>query len=135
MNEEQMKRRCPDSKLVGVARLDGWRLKFAGHSRTWNGGVADLTPARGKSVEGVLYRVTDDDLDLLDGYEGAAYFRKDVEVHGLDCAEVSAVVYLRIGKNEPHAAPSTAYKKVIEDAYKRFGFDTAALKKAATGRA
>lgn len=134
MDEKQMLRRCPDAKLVGVARLNGWRLKFAGYSRTWGGGVADLTPARGKHVDGVLYRVSDEDIERLDGYEGAAYFRREVDVTGLDCSPVTAQVYLRIAKNEPHTAPSSSYLKVISEAYSRFGFDTDALERSAAGR-
>ncbi len=47
--------------IAGVpARLDGHHLEFRVHSRYWQGLVADLVPAAGESVHGVLFELDDD---------------------------------------------------------------------------
>ena len=42
MSYEQMKERCPDSKYVGIARLNGYKLDFTKMSTIRGGGVADI---------------------------------------------------------------------------------------------
>ena len=51
----QMRRRCPTSAPAGPATLDGWRLAFGGHSRTWGGPVATLVKDPDEWVDGLLY--------------------------------------------------------------------------------
>lgn len=52
---------------VGVYKLVGWRLDF---SAGWFQGVGNLRQSIGSVVEGVLYRLTPDQIRRLDGYEG-----------------------------------------------------------------
>ena len=66
MSYEQMKERCPDSKYVGIARLNGYKLDFTKMSRLRGGGVADIVESEDDCVYGVLYSITDDDLAKLD---------------------------------------------------------------------
>ena len=47
--------------LAGVpARLDGYQLEFRVPSRYWQGLVADVVPAPGGSIHGVLFELDDD---------------------------------------------------------------------------
>ena len=79
LDADQMRERCPSSRGIERARLDDHRLDFTHFSRRWQAGAADVVPARGRVVWGVLYELHGDDLARLDGFEGG-YERIDVRV-------------------------------------------------------
>lgn len=59
--------------LAGVpARLDDFHLEFRVPSRYWQGLVADVVPAAGESVHGVLFELADDARDAVLHKEGVA---------------------------------------------------------------
>jgi len=70
LDPEQMKVRSPSHRVVGLAELRDHRLVFPLFSQRWNGGVASVQPAHGSSVWGVVYEVSDPELEVLDGHEG-----------------------------------------------------------------
>ena len=61
-NLDSMAHRCPTATVMGAARLEGYRFVFRQH--------ADVELDYGSSVEGVLWEITDDDLESLDAFEG-----------------------------------------------------------------
>ena len=71
MNLNQMAFRCPDAEVVESVRLEGYRLAF----RTNGGGngVATILPEEGSCVDGVLWRISEQDEQHLDHYEGFPY--------------------------------------------------------------
>ena len=69
LDPQQMTRRCPGAKVVGVAELKDHRLTFPLTSHDWGGGVSSVTVAHGASVWGVVYELTPADLVELDKYE------------------------------------------------------------------
>ena len=82
IDENRMQERCPKSRLVGKARLEGYKISFSRYSGKWNGGVADIIEAENSHVWGILYEITEDDLARLDKFEGHPniYIRKKVIV-------------------------------------------------------
>jgi Gamma-glutamyl cyclotransferase, AIG2-like len=70
LDPEQMRERCPNHVVVGLASLQEYRIGFPRFSNRWGGGTAGLQLAHGKVMWGVLYELTDDDLAKLDEYEG-----------------------------------------------------------------
>jgi gamma-glutamylcyclotransferase (GGCT)/AIG2-like uncharacterized protein YtfP len=70
LNPEQMRQRCPDHKVVGMAALHDHRLAFPLTSHDWGGGVASVVPSHGTSVWGIVYELSEGDLVELDRYEG-----------------------------------------------------------------
>ena len=66
----QMKRRCPSSKLISKGSLSGYRLTFNRFSSGWGGGVADVIQEQGSEVWGLVFEISDSDLERLDRYEG-----------------------------------------------------------------
>ncbi len=59
MNLEQMASRCPDARVLGNVRLEGYRLTFrmnGGHR-----GVATVLPEDGCHVDGVLWEISSKD--------------------------------------------------------------------------
>ena len=77
-----MKAHCPSAKFVAAAKLKDHQLLFDMMARMWGGGVADIRPAKGQTVEGVLWDMAEADLPRLDEYEQCpqVYRRSAVEV-------------------------------------------------------
>jgi gamma-glutamylcyclotransferase len=127
MSYEQMKERCPDSKYVGVARLNGYKLDFTKMSTIRGGGVADIVEAEDDCVYGVLYSITDDDLAKLDRFEGyprmydrqtVSCFKYDdlLDYNPLKGTNIDALVYTVVNKSATTIPPSMEYLKIILDA-------------------
>jgi gamma-glutamylcyclotransferase len=124
MSYEQMKERCPDSKYVGVARLNGYKLDFTKMSTLRGGGVADIVESADDCVYGVLYTITDDDLAKLDikeqGYtkQTVSCFKYDdlLDYNPLKGTNIDALVYMVVNKSATTIPPSMEYLKIILDA-------------------
>lgn len=133
LDRQQMKQRCPDSTLVARAILPNHAIGFTGYSGRWGGAVATVVEKRGAETEGLLYELTDEDLLLLDGYEGHPYAYRRVRkyVRGPDGRRVRAYMYVR-PLDEPDD-PSADYLRVIMRAYMKHGFNLKALKRSIAG--
>lgn len=122
LRHEQMTARCPSASQVGVAFLPKHTLAFVGYSHSWGGGVATVTPTSGR-VAGILYEVSQDDLDILDLYEGAPHVytrsRRFVTTGGFAPARRVAWVYSHTG-SAPFP-PSYAYFAAIAEGRLRAG--------------
>lgn len=134
LDHHQMRRRCPGAAIEGPAIMHGYRLAFAGFSRTWGGPVATIVRDPAASVEGVLYRLERGELRVLDRYEGhpRSYRRYRRIVRDAAGARRRPYVYVMPDEVEP-ALPSLPYFTVIWRAYGRLGFDRATLRAAALG--
>ena len=123
MNEMQMQDRCPESTFVGIAILDGYRLGFTRYAQSRKGGVADIISEPNHSVWGLVYKVTVEDLALLDVFEGKgkAYERMNVTVRFLDGRTVEAETYYVINK-QPHIQPGEEYLALLLGAVKKHKF-------------
>jgi len=112
MNLEQMKCRCPDSKLLGVAILKGYRFVYDGYSSYRKGAVANIVESPDEVVYGALYEISDSDEENLDRYEGypTYYQKKMVKVVDLQGNEYEAMVYYRETR-EP-GLPSEEYESI-----------------------
>lgn len=85
MDAGQMRERCPSALFVRTVRMPGWRLTFPRYSRRWMGGVASLEQDPESAVEGVIFRLSPEDLEKLDDYEGVdagAYHRIRIDLPG-----------------------------------------------------
>ena len=65
-----MATRCPSARPLCRARLHDHRLDFTYFSSHWRGGAADVVPWFGESVWGGIYELSQDELPLLDRFEG-----------------------------------------------------------------
>jgi gamma-glutamylcyclotransferase (GGCT)/AIG2-like uncharacterized protein YtfP len=115
MDVEQMGRRCPDARLVGTARLPGYRFRVNGY------GVATIVPEGGAVVHGVLWELTEEDERELDEYEGVPdYYLKDVlGVIDGSGQPLEAMVY--IARDSEPAAPRRGYMERIVRAARHHG--------------
>ena len=91
MDRTQMAVRCPDARVVDGAVLDAMRFVIA------ESGYANVVPAPGEAVFGILWRISAADEAALDRYEGVRpglYRREEVEVLTTGGRRVRALVYL-----------------------------------------
>lgn len=133
LNVDQMKYRCPDSKIVGTAKIDGWELLFRG-SKT--GSYLTIEPQDGASVPVVIWKVSEEDEKSLDRYEGFPRFYikrtftlkvKDFRTH--ERYFLTAFAYImHLGR--PLGLPSIYYYRDCEDGYRAFNFSTKVLEQA-----
>ncbi len=97
LDDGQMRPRCPSARLVGPAILDGYRLGFAGYSRSWGGGVATVVRDEEARVPGLVWAITARDLERLDRFEGhpVAYARRPLWVELEPGARQRVHVYIK----------------------------------------
>lgn len=70
LNLSQLKRRAPEHKFVFKAYLPDHTIHFCRFSSQWRCGLASVTPSQGERVWGVVFELTDEDLKILDAFEG-----------------------------------------------------------------
>lgn len=125
MDPEQMALRCPGSRLVGTARLPGYRLAFSRYSSKRNGGVADVVPDPDHEVWGVVWDLSEENLAILDGFEGydpggtCAYSRTRIEVES-EQGTLEAEIYFATRQPNP-PPPSRAYMQHLIEGAKAHG--------------
>lgn len=128
LSVEQMAARCPAARPVALGYVRGYRLAFAGCSRTWGGGVATLVAHDGEWVEGLIYRMTWADLFALDRCEGHPWvYQREHLLIGEDDRKRRRRAWVYIKPVHFEIPPSREYLGLIQTAYRRFNFDPAPL--------
>lgn len=126
LSVQQMKWRCPDAKVAGIATLNNWKLAFRTH--------ATIEPCEGREVPVLVWEISEADERNLDLYEGYPkyYIKKEMritmmtDISGEHSKSIKAMVYIMTDKHI-RRIPSQGYIDVIEEGYERFGFDKAEL--------
>ena len=129
MSVEQMAYRCPRARIIGTGILENWRLMFKGPGPLL-GTYATIEEWQGYKVPFVLWDITrrhEMKLDLCEGYP-KHYQKKYVDVE-VDGKKYNALVYVK-DENLPVNISSDHYIAVLEEAYKKFGFDLKILQAA-----
>lgn len=95
MWRQQVVQRAGHPAEERLGRLDNFELNFDKISRGGTG-TANLAPAEGKVVWGVLYRLSEQQLKALDRFEGVPehYRRSEVNVVDEQGTKIGAQVYL-----------------------------------------
>lgn len=114
-NKASMARRCPDARPVCVMKLDGHRLAFRG--------VADVVPASGECVFGVLWEITDRCEAALDRFEGfPTMYGKEYGKATLPGGEVAHVMWYTMNADPDHYQPPyEGYEATLRVGYADFG--------------
>jgi len=113
MNWPQMQRRCPSSRFVCVGRLTGHHFGITRHSRLRDCGTANVFPAAGKEVWGIVYDISAEDLLILDSFEDG-YRRETLSVYPAENGKppLDVLVYIAaIEENVPR--PNAEYCRLI----------------------
>ncbi|MDD4291058.1 MAG: gamma-glutamylcyclotransferase [Clostridia bacterium] len=132
LNVEQMRFRCPTSKVVGTAVINGYELLFKG-SKT--GSYLTIEKCEGEYVPVGVWEVTERDEKNLDRYEGypSFYYKTELEVvlkmPTGKRKRINAFVYIM---HESHSLglPTPYYVRTCVIGYDAFGFKQSHLMKA-----
>ena len=95
------------------AILPDYEMIFNKHSN--DGGKANIMSSPGNIVEGILYSVIEEDLLILDKYEGVAakqYKRHEIEVRNNNKNSITAVTYKALNTGKI-SAPTEEYLSYI----------------------
>jgi gamma-glutamylcyclotransferase (GGCT)/AIG2-like uncharacterized protein YtfP len=121
MNWAQVRERCPSAHFVGVAVLPDHRLAFTRKSVNRGCGVADAVHDIGRRVWGVVYEISELDVDKLDTLEGYrpgreknSYWRREclVLLDGDERRPLGVSSYFADPQPSP-PPPNQAYKDLI----------------------
>jgi gamma-glutamylcyclotransferase len=115
MNRAQMRARAGEILEEKLGRLENYELAFNKKVRGGSAG-ANIRPAPGKSVEGVLYKINESAFRNLDRFEGAPvhYRRIEVTVRDSEDRAVPAQAFIAT-KVEKGLHPAAHYLKTILD--------------------
>ncbi len=121
-NNEGMRLRCPDSRAIGKAKLMQHKFCFRYH--------ADATACEGAVVEGVLWVISDNDLEQLDWIEGYPHYYERKQ--GLVIADTTILDawFYTMKDRHPLEAPDTLYYETCQQGYKQHSVDTVQLENA-----
>jgi hypothetical protein len=106
MDRALMMRRCPTARAIGPARLDDWRFMVT------RDGYASVSPAPGRVVHGVLWRLGPRDLAAVNAYESldsGLYRRRMLAVRAVRTAQ--ALVY--IARERAPGRPKPGYQDLV----------------------
>ncbi len=128
----QMKRRCPSSKLISKGSLSDYRLTFNRFSSGWGGGVADVIQDEGSEVWGLVFEISDSDLERLDRYEGCykdqtSLYERWKTVIDTPNGQVCDVWVYTVAEKQKFVKPTLEYLQIIKDAAKKWSFPKAYL--------
>lgn len=116
LDRAEMRRFCPNAQPLGVGRITGYRVGFAGYTPDGTRGGCQLLDEPGHDVFGFVYELSDAEAAQLDEISGVGqgfYQRIDVAVEmQADSGVMPAVTYII-----PHPAagfrPSADYVQPI----------------------
>jgi len=108
-----MRERLGWSPSRSGAILTDYEMVFNKHSD--DGGKANIVYSPGNLVEGIVYSVNEEDLLILDKYEGVAakqYKRYDIEVQNNNKKNITAVAYKALNTGKVYS-PTEEYLNYI----------------------
>lgn len=118
MNPDRLRLACERPVFVGPARLAGFRLVFAGHSKEWDGGTEALVDDPAGEVWGAVYRLSRSDADCLDALKGirlngtGTRFHYFLDVVAPDGAIYETLVFQKTELGAP-TLPGTEYLETL----------------------
>ena len=123
-----MSKAVPDASVVGPGRLDGYRLEFNVYSDKWEGGAANIEPDDRAHLWGVIWDISDDQIDELNTFAGhpTFYRREEVQVHTPHGETEDCVTY-RVAHQQGYVRPTPAYVASLRGAARMQGLPPEAL--------
>lgn len=123
MDLEQMRYRCPNSKVVSTSCIEDYRLQFNQH--------ATIVKDKGAKTPVVLWEIAPQDWKSLDRYEGyPSYYRKELMNVKVGGRERASLVYIMNTPDFAISPPALTYLEGIKRGCKQHGIDTEYLDKA-----
>jgi gamma-glutamylcyclotransferase len=70
LNPTQLTRRAPEHQFQFLATLPEHTIQFCRWSAQWRCGLPSVSPSPGERVWGAVFELTDEDIKLMDQFEG-----------------------------------------------------------------
>ncbi len=118
-NQDEMAWRCPGAHSLGHARLIDHVFRFAVH--------ADVVPCVGSYVDGVLWSITDQDLDHLDQLEGYPIYYGRHRVRVSQGSRIVLAICYSMQPGQPDFQPSRGYLNMVLEGYNQHQVPTEQL--------
>ena len=119
LDQRRMRELAGEWDNLSTARLRDHRLRFSIWSEVWRGATADIEPAVGEDVYGVIYGLFRDQFqEILRRHPG--YIDRHVVVETGD-GLVTATALVVASPEEGHR-PSKGYVQVIDEGMRQHGF-------------
>lgn len=118
LDVELMQKVCPSARPVGVMRLDGYEIAFAKCADPSQAGCT-LDAAPGRSVWGVQYELSDEDMARLDKSAGVAerhWVHSPVTVRDRAGTAIDTITYVIPETSGPHAPPDSYVAPIYKGA-------------------
>ena len=122
-----MKRRCPSSELISTGSLPNYRLTFNRFSSGWSGGVADVVQDQDSKVWGLVFKISDTDLERLDRYEGyhkdqTSLYERWKAIIDTPNGQIYDVWVYTVVEKQKFVQPTSEYLQIIKDAAVKWNF-------------
>lgn len=125
MNQGQATRRLPSAIWISLAVLHDYELAFDRTGSFRPGGVANIRPALGKRVYGVLWRISPADLRNLDELQDSrSYSRRPLTVFSLTGKPFGGCHTYSATSDRPDGDPDTEHLKNLIEAARDAGLPT-----------
>lgn len=121
MCRDELTKRVGEPEFVGVGKLRDYRLAFNREGSFRPGGVASVVPVEGSHVYGIVWRLNEQQMMVLDAIENmVAYgrFTRAVEIDGIGLKECDC--YITYPKGD--FTPGQAYLDIILKAAREHAF-------------
>lgn len=126
LNIEQMRMRCPESRIIGTSWIEDYELLYKGSQ---SGAYLTIEPKEGSRVPTGVWAVTEAEEAALDRYEGypSFYYKKELTlpITGIRTGKVrnrKCFVYI-MHEDRQIGIPSSRYVATVLKGYIAFGFD------------
>lgn len=119
MDDTQMSNRCQNFKFIAIGTLPDYQFTINGR------GVATLVPQKNKSVHGVVWAMSSEDVKRLDRYEGVSsglYSKENIPIVVPHFSPIEMLVY--IASDNQHGKPRPGYLDGIISAAIKHGLPT-----------
>ena len=130
LNIEQMRRRCPQARIIGTAEIKDYELLFKG---SLTGSYLTIEKSMGSRVPVAVWETTEADETALDRYEGfpTFYYKAEMEldIKGIRTGRIrhrNCYVYI-MHEERKIGVPSYSYVDTCLEGYRAFGFDESYL--------
>ena len=119
MENEQFSIRCPQAIRLGFGFIPNHELFLSHYDKRWQSGVYSIREEEGSKVSGVLYELTEEDLERLKIFRkiGVVENFKPTNVYGIKSHVLLAenVLVSYAIKNEPLVSVENYYQSIMEE--------------------
>ena len=137
MSLSRLKSRCPNSEFVGIGVVEGYKLIFRRSASGFFASIDKVDYKKKKkrkslwSVPVAIFKISRNDEDNLDRFEGCPRWYKKIELEVTDSQEskIKGIGYV-LPETAKIGIPDSSYYSIILNAYKSLGIDSKTLEKA-----